>query len=292
MHKSSNKLAALPVSPRGRGLDAQLQEEKLRLAIRLAGGVAHELNNPLCYVLSSYAEMRDCVAQIETLCTIVGSVVAYLEAVECSQGQQLAQQLRNACQHQHGPLPQELAHATEIGTLGVERLTALLGGLRYLSQQANSTQDFRRVDLSHYLHGLASDQVKIHHNGPLWAKVRGNEFCSALHNLVTYLLHPGATNTSEAGQHQVDVTAQIVANRIVIRAINPALVLTGEECNQLFDPRFVVDHAGGTGLRLDLGLALAYKTLRENRANIAVASREKHGTEFSISIDNCNTTEV
>ncbi len=221
------------------------QTQKLEAVGQLAGGVAHELNNPLQAIIaySSILERK---------------AAAMPEGPEVEQCRKTVSALRGAAERSAKIVKGLLSFARKDG---VTMTTVDLNDL------ARSTAEF----LSHTL-GLQEVRVELHlAPGPL--PVRGNPV--ALQQVLTNLL----INAKDAmpGGGTVALRTRPENGSAEIAVADAGTGMTPEAKARLFEPFFTTKAPGkGTGL----GLSIAYGIVKEHGGSIEVESAPGKGSTF------------
>ncbi len=237
-------------------LTAQLvQADRLAAMGTLAAGVAHEINNPLAYVVASHAFIGEGLARLE------GQVGGHAVA----------------------GLADALADAQE----GAERVRLIVRDLRTFSRVDDSRTD--RVDLHRVLDsslGIARNELKhratvVREYGPV-PPVLGND--AKLGQVFLNLLI-NAAQAIEAG-HLDDNEIRVVTStdaagraRVEVRDTGPGI--PAELRDRIFDPFFTTKGIGeGTGL----GLSICRNIVKSLGGEIAVEGAPERGAVFCVTL--------
>jgi len=229
-----------------RKLEARLlQSEKLAALGVMAGGIAHEVRNPLA-VISSSAQLlaektltadiqRECA---KCICRATQKASSIVEGLLCF--------ARSSDQGVMEPL--------DLGPLVDEALAPV----------ANQ---------------LASSQIQVVRQAPdhpAW--VSGN--AALLQQLVTNLVLNAANAMSEHGG-VLRIALTEVQNQAVLEIADTGAGIRSADLPRVFDPFFTTMPIGkGTGL----GLSISYAIVQEHKGRIDIASREGDGTTVTVAL--------
>ncbi len=228
-----------------RKLEMQLlQSQKLAALGVMAGGIAHEIRNPLA-VCSSAAqfltnqeikpELRDeCIdrllAGIEKASSIIENLLRFARP------------------------------SSSIEMASVNLLDVIRESLQLVSNQAKIEKVSVSVD-------LPDQQMLVHGNANLLQQMLLNFFLNAIH-----AMPDGGKLTVSAGRSE---------DWALVKVEDTGLGISPEHLEKIFDPFFTVSPMGkGTGL----GLSLCYSIVRQHLGNVQVQSTECRGTIFSVQL--------
>jgi len=228
--------------------------EKMSALGTLAAGIAHEINNPLTYVMSNVEIIRD-----------------ELEA-DVQRGEERAAELRELS-----------TDALE----GLERITKIIKELKGFMR--SSDQSLSSVDLSKALSSalnLASAELKLKASvitsvPPALpsAYVDEQQLVQVFVNLLVNAAQ--AFEEQDLERNQIRVTLSEAADQMLqIEVRDNASGMPPEVARQIFDPFFTTKTAVGTGL----GLAICHKIILGFNGTIDVESEEGQGTLFRIAL--------
>ncbi len=256
-----------------------VQNEKLASLGRLAAGVAHEVNNPLAFVMNNLAVLRrDTLSALAVLDTYRRGRPA-LERVEPAVAAEAARL------EEEMDLPffrDNVARIYERSLEGLRRVRGIVGNLRDFARLDEA--DFKEVDLNA---ALASTLEILGHEFQSKAIRTETQF----QPLPPVLCHPGKLNQvffhllSNAGQDcngrgVVAVRTRAGAGQeVVIEVEDNGCGIPPEHRPHLFEPFFTTRAVGqGAGL----GLAVSFGIVRDHGGTIEVDSTVGRGSTFRV----------
>lgn len=262
--------------------DAQsrvLQQEKMASIGQLAAGVAHEINNPMGFIISN----------LNTLKTYVDKLTGFLDR-QAAGIETLADQADNR------EIPAELANQrqslkldyirADLGDLigesleGAERVKTIVQNLKNFSRLEASEQQLADIN-----EGLESTinivWNEIKYKAELVRKFgeipRINCHLGQLNQVFLNLLVNAAQAMDDRGQ--ITVATACEDGQVVITIADTGAGIPPDKLGRIFEPFFTTKEVGqGTGL----GLSIAYDIIQNHQGSIKVESEVGRGTTFII----------
>ncbi|MCX7892477.1 MAG: ATP-binding protein [Burkholderiales bacterium] len=250
---------------------AQLvQSEKLASLGRLVAGVAHELNNPISFVLGN----------IHVLGKYLARVRRYLDAVHAGAGAADLAALREAL-----AIDRALADLDSLlaGTVeGGERTRAIVEGLKRFA--APDREPEGEVDLGELLQRAAhwvarGTGTRMRVAFDLAGELRAWGSASALQQVAVNILANAADATAGVPAPRLDVTGRVARGlaRITFHDNGPGIA--PEHLARIFDPFFTTKPPGkGTGL----GLSISYGIVERHGGRLEAANHPEGGAVFTL----------
>ena len=258
-----------------------VQHEKLASLGQMVAGVAHEINNPLAFVINNTAVLQRDLRGVTELLSM------YREADDC---------LKDQCPELMGRIT-EFSEQVDIRyTLSnvQEMLNRSREGLKRIQQIVRDLRDFARLDESD-LHevdlnaGIQSTvniilghakkkQVKIEtHLDPTLPPVACQP--AKINQVVMNLISNAIDASKESGRVVVRTASVDGSARIEVE--DEGTGIPPEVRERIFDPFFTTKPVGeGTGL----GLSISYGIVNDHGGNIEVDSVPGSGTKFTVSL--------
>ncbi|MBI3071070.1 MAG: HAMP domain-containing histidine kinase [Deltaproteobacteria bacterium] len=282
--------------------DQLLQAEKLAVVAALAGGVAHEINNPLAYVRANLESLIGYHATVAGAWRQARQVAAELRRATNTEADALAEKLV-------GSIGDEARAEAVIADLepmvretleGVRRITDLVGGFRSLAAPpVREAPEF--FDLGEMARACLpwlstvedpasarGNQVTLRVHDVVRVRAAPNDVRTAIENVFSFFRRRMMEVSGGEGESVVDVEAS--SGGVTLTISSTAFVLSDEERHQVFDPRLGVDSAHGRRLKLDVDLTIASQLIRRNGGDLIVARDKDRGTVFEISIPNSSSS--
>jgi two-component system sensor histidine kinase HupT/HoxJ len=249
-----------------------LHSEKMASLGQLVAGVAHELNNPISFVLGNTHALQKYCMRLQS----------YLSAVHAQEPTEALQQMRQSLRIDH--LLNDLPSLIE-GTLeGAQRTSDIVHGLKRFS--AMDTEEMAPLNLVpvieraiHWVQKGAATPIKVH-----WAPVddvqilgNGGQLQQVLMNLLQNAFD--AINSAYEGQVWVDLQIQSKEAWVTVRD-NGAGIAPGHLA-RVFDPFFTTKPVGqGTGL----GLSISYGIVEQHSGELSARNHAPCGAVFTLKL--------
>jgi len=258
-----------------------MQSEKMACIGQLAAGVAHEINNPVGFVMSNMG-------------TLVGYVAAFKEVI--AEYEKLAAAVSNEDGDAHSPI---LTRIEEIRTR--QELPYIMEDVdKLLAESADGAERIR--DIIQNLRSFARTdegqlkEVDINQGIEATLKIVWNELkykCNVhkkLGDIPRVQCYPGRlnqvfmnvlVNAAQAIEERGDITIETEAldSSVVIRIADTGRGIRPEHLSRIFDPFFTTKGIGkGTGL----GLSISHGIIESHNGTIHVQSQLGKGTTFTI----------
>jgi signal transduction histidine kinase len=261
--------------------DAQnqvIQAEKLASIGQISAGVAHEINNPVAFVLSNLGSLESYVAQI---CELLGAYVDAEKNAPAALAQHLAQArtLRESKDFDfvRGDIVALLAESRD----GLMRVKRIVQDLRDFSR-GSSDERWQTIDL----HAALDSTLNIVRNEIKYkasiVKSYGDlpdiECLPSRLNQVFLNLLVNASHAIDANG-TITLATGVEGTEAWVRISDTGSGIRPEHLNRLFEPFFTTKPVGeGTGL----GLSVSYSIVRNHGGRIEVESELGRGTSFTI----------
>ena len=250
-----------------------LQQDKMASIGQLAAGVAHEINNPMGFIISNLGTLREYTGSMKNFIAECDTLLA---------GKNELKQQFDALYARH-----DLHFITnDIGDL----LQESLEGADRVKHIVLDLKDFARVDDATVkatdLNQCVNSTVNIVRNELKYVAQLNLELgaipkvmCNPqqINQVITNLL----VNAAQAieGHGSLTVTTLFDAGSVVLKVADTGKGMSPETVKRIFEPFFTTKPVGqGTGL----GLTISYDMVRKNGGEISVESEPGKGTTFTV----------
>lgn len=255
-----------------------LRNEKLATLGTLSAGIAHEINNPLAFVLSNMESLRRYIHSYNALLqlSLQWQTQQSLPSAQSNQLQTLLDEQDLVFIQED---TKELFTDTEEGLI---RLREIVQNLRHFSHSQDSER--AKADLVDGLNSTLkilqselNDRITVScmiEPLPL-AECNPGELNQVFLNLLI--------NAKQALEHtqnpQIFISAACQNDEITIRVKDNGCGMDEQICKKIFDPFFTTKPVGqGTGM----GLSIVYGIIKDHKGTINVTSAQGKGTCFEI----------
>ena len=250
-----------------------VQSEKMASLGRLVAGVAHELNNPISFVLGNVMALRRYAGRLHT----------YIEAV-------------NACGCAHTPELEGLRQELRIDRIledmaplldgmieGAERTRDIVDGLKRFSaidRQADEPFNLTEVVERAVRWVTRSVPPKFEVVLDLPAELPMVGSSGQMQQVIMNLVQNACDAMAETSAPRLEVRAQLGAGEVIVLTVaDNGPGIPGEHLARLFDPFFTTKPVGqGTGL----GLSISYGIVERHGGRLEAANRAEGGAVFTL----------
>ena len=251
-----------------------LHSEKMASLGRLVAGVAHELNNPISFVLGNVHALSRYSERLRT----------YLAAIHAGQTADEVVSLRAKLRIEH--LLDDLPSLIE-GTLeGAQRTANIVHGLKRFS--AVDSEERKPVDLNQVVERAvlwvtkgAAQPLKLDWQPGTPCIVNGSagQLQQVVRNLVQNALD---AVTAEPGREPaLAIVIDVRDGQAVLRLQDNGPGIAPENLSRIFDPFFTTKPVGkGTGL----GLSISYGIVEQHGGRLYALNRPEGGAEFLVEL--------
>jgi len=249
-----------------------LHSEKMASLGQLVAGVAHELNNPISFVLGNVHALSKYSERLRT----------YLAAMHAHEPEAVLAEMRRQLRIEH--LLADLPSLIE-GTLeGAQRTADIVHGLKRFS--AMDSEERKPVNLVEVIE-RAIHWVQKGRSAPVEVQWQPGETCTVmgsagqLQQVMMNLLQNGfdAVGQREAPRIVVSLERADGVVRVTLRDNGPGI--PPEHLLRIFDPFFTTKPVGkGTGL----GLSISYGIVEQHGGRLSARNAEGGGAEFVLEL--------
>ncbi len=255
-------------------LQAQLmQSEKMASLGQLAGGVAHELNNPAGFIYSNMESLDRYAAGLTRLLTVYDR--ALLSPELTSQANAIKKEIK------YEELLPELSSIIADCQEGARRIRDIVMNLRTFSRldEADVTQVDIHASIDSTIRILSqyynSDHIALRRE---YAALPVIQCFAGQLNQVWMNLLMNAAQAIGCGPGEVRIETGVKDEMVFVRISDTGSGIKPEDLEKIFEPFFTTKPVGvGTGL----GLSISYGIIASHGGTITVASTPGQGTTFT-----------
>jgi signal transduction histidine kinase len=263
------------------GAHSMLHADRLATVGQLAAGMAHEINNPICYVQSNLGTFRDYANKLFGLLELADELLGdtHLDAGDRRRAFDTRKQAVD-----YAGIGQDLPALLEESAEGVERIRHIVQSLRDFSRgdpgDAFQLYDVRRIldstlDIVRSLSGRCL-QCSTHYEPMPLIECNPTQLNQLCLNILV-----NASQAIAADGH-IEIRARPAdAAHVQIEISDDGCGMDEHALSHVFEPFFTTKGVGkGTGL----GLSIGYGIVKKHAGDITVQSAPGQGTTFTITL--------
>lgn len=247
-----------------------LQSEKMASLGKLVAGVAHELNNPISFVLGNMHAMQRYTPRLKR----------YLDAVHQGATQEALDKLRTELRIDHilNDLAPLLAGAVE----GAERTRDIVDGLkRFSAADRNENIEFNLAETIersvHWVTRATPVNFRVSMEIPKELPFLGSP--GQIQQVIINLVQNASDATEAQLEPKLCITAEVDEANIVILFRDNGPGISASAMSKIFDPFYTTKPVGkGTGL----GLSISYGIIERHGGQLSVSNAVEGGAEFKL----------
>jgi two-component system sensor histidine kinase HupT/HoxJ len=247
-----------------------LQSEKMASLGRLVAGVAHELNNPISFVLGNVHAMSRYTTRIKQ----------YLEAVHAGTSHEALAKLREELRIDH--ILKDLTPLLDGAVEGAERTRDIVDGLkRFSATDRNENVKFNLSEIIersvHWVTRATPAKFHVDTDLPNFLPVLGSP--GQMQQVIINLIQNAADATDHQTEPLLMVSAREKNGDIVVTFRDNGAGIAAEALDKMFDPFFTTKPVGkGTGL----GLSISYGIIERHGGMLSASNQPQGGAEFML----------
>jgi two-component system sensor histidine kinase HupT/HoxJ len=249
-----------------------LHSEKMASLGRLVAGVAHELNNPISFVLGNVVALQRYARRLGTYCTAVheGAGAAALEA--------LRSELRI------DRVLEDLPSLVEGTVEGAERTRDIVDGLKRFS--ATDRDQFAEFDLVpvieravHWVGKARPEAMAVEFELPGAIPMRGSS--GQMQQVFMNLVQNAADATARREAPRLWIRGRLEEDRAIVELQDNGTGIPAADLGRIFEPFFTTKPVGhGTGL----GLAISYGIVERHGGELTAVNAPGGGAIFRLDL--------
>lgn len=223
-----------------------IQSEKMASLGILTAGVAHEINNPLNYIMGSYVGL-----------------------------------LRHYKENSFSDNPEQVGKLIDAMKIGIDRSSAIVQGLNQLSRKSDSYEEECNVhEILENSLTMLNSQIKQHITvrkdfSASEILIKGN--VGHLHQVFINIL--GNAIQAIESEGEITIKTEDKESDVLISITDTGVGIPEENLEKITDPFFTTKAPGkGTGL----GLSITYNIIKEHKGKLKFESQEGKGTTVTV----------
>jgi len=260
-----------------------VQSEKMASLGLLAAGIAHEINNPVGFVLSNINILSDYLGAVKPLIEQHTKLIETIETGNTTETSQAIDVIKDIYKDNDIKfILEDLQPLLAESADGMERIRDIVSNLKSFSRVDDT--DMREADINECIEST----LKI-----IWSELKYNcDLKKDMGDLPLLYCFPGQLNQvfmniiinaahSIVKHGEIHIKTFLQDDVIIITISDNGCGISPENIDRLFNPFFTTKPIGeGTGL----GLSISYGIIKKHGGTIGVESTEGKGTVFTISL--------
>ena len=249
-----------------------LHAEKMASLGRLVAGVAHELNNPISFVLGNvYALQRYGQRMRE-----------YLDAIHAGKSAAELTELRKSLRIDR--LMEDMQPLIDGTIEGAERTRDIVAGLkRFSAQDRGEEEAFNLAEVLersvHWVVKASGSRIKVSLDVPPQIPVSGS--AGQMQQVLVNLVQNAIDSTERQPDARLEIGAELRARSAVLTFRDNGPGFPEESLDKAFDPFFTTKPVGkGTGL----GLSISYGIVERHRGRLAASNHPQGGAVLTLTL--------
>lgn len=255
-----------------------IESEKMASIGQLAAGVAHEINNPIGFVISNSVTLEEYMEDILTL----------LKAYESNSTSKEIEKIKKSIHYED--LIEDLSVLLTDNHEGLERVAQIVKNLKSFAHN-DPSHEFVEEDINRMLQEtllVARNEIKYvatveeHYvDLPRISIIRG-EINQVFLNILVNAAQAIKTEGSKEQSGKITITTELSDSDVIIKIGDNGPGIAVEHRDKIFDPFYTTKPVGeGTGL----GLSISYDiVVRKHGGRLEIDSSPETGTTFIISL--------
>ena len=253
-----------------------LQSEKMASLGKLVAGVAHELNNPISFVLGNMHAMQKYTPRLKR----------YLDEIHHGESPEALEKLRAELRIDHilDDLAPLLAGAVE----GAERTRDIVDGLkRFSAADRDENIEFNLAEIIersvHWVTRAAPMNFRVAIEVPKELPFFGSP--GQIQQVIINLVQNASDATEGRAEPLLTITAEDAGDLLCILFRDNGPGISEQAMGRIFDPFYTTKPVGkGTGL----GLSISYGIIERHGGQLSVSNAAEGGAEFKLCLPRSN----
>jgi two-component system sensor histidine kinase HupT/HoxJ len=257
-----------------------LQSEKMASLGKLVAGVAHELNNPISFVLGNMHAMQRYTPRLKR----------YLDAIHDGESREVLQKLRTELRIDH--ILDDLQPLLDGSVEGAERTRDIVDGLkRFSAADRDENIEFNLAEVIersvHWVTRATPTNFRVHIDLPKDMPFFGSP--GQIQQVITNLVQNASDATEKMPDPLLTITAEVVGDVLCIRFRDNGPGISEQALGKIFDPFYTTKPVGkGTGL----GLSISYGIIERHGGQLSASNAEGGGAEFKLCLPRASRNQT
>lgn len=247
-----------------------VQSEKMASLGLLVAGVAHELNNPISFVLGNVHALQRYAERLQS----------YLDAIHGGADGERREQLRRELRIDH--IVRDLKPLIEGTIEGAERTRDIVDGLKRFSAKDrdqegrfNLTEVLERA--VHWVVKASATPLEVAWDVPPDIPVSGS--LGQLQQVMVNLVQNALDAAGKVGRPRLEISARTAGGEVEVRFRDNGPGIEPQHLSHVFDPFFTTKPVGkGTGL----GLSISFGIVERHGGKLSAANHPEGGAVFTL----------
>ena len=256
-----------------------MQSEKMASVGLLAAGVAHEINNPMSFIISNVDILEEYSEQFLSLIMLYKQI-----SLDSTNKEALLKQIE-AFENEIDLdfIEQDLPSLIKDTKEGTSRVKEIVQGLKDFSH-ADQESSHSYSDLNDCINStlkVANNELKYHCDIQTNLEELPKTYCAPgqIKQVILNLLINAGHAIKEKGT--IEINSQYSNGQITVSIKDDGCGIPEDKIDKLFDPFYTTKPLGkGTGL----GLAISYGIIQDHKGRIDIESKQGVGSTFTISL--------
>jgi two-component system sensor histidine kinase HupT/HoxJ len=251
-----------------------LHSEKMASLGRLVAGVAHELNNPISFVLGNVLALQRYAGRLQT----------YLESVHSSESTHTPELESLRRELRIDRIMQDMTPLLDGMIEGAERTRDIVDGLkRFSAIDRNADEPFNLAEVIdravRWVTRSGMPAFRVNVDLPAELPVIGSS--GQMQQVLMNIVQNAADATQGGTAPALEISVEQLGNTIIVRFADNGPGIPPANLARLFDPFFTTKPVGqGTGL----GLSISYGIVERHGGRLLAENRPQGGSVFSLSL--------
>jgi two-component system sensor histidine kinase HupT/HoxJ len=253
-----------------------LQSEKMASLGKLVAGVAHELNNPISFVLGNMHAMQKYTPRLKR----------YLDAIHTGESRESLERLRSELRIDR--MLDDLAPLLTGAVEGAERTRVIVDSLkRFSAADRDENIEFNLAETIersvHWVTRATPLKFRVVMDLPKEMPFYGSP--GQIQQVITNLVQNASDATEGLPDPVLTITAEVVGETLCILFRDNGPGISEQSMGRIFDPFYTTKPVGkGTGL----GLSISYGIIERHGGLLSVSNAVEGGAEFKLCLPRSN----